>query len=205
MDDDEDEEEATESYCSSDPPSPGFGMDDPERTPASTSAPVEQKVKMNRVLAWRSSFDSVLAGDEAGGFRLCLYHTLGILALPLSCRSPHPHVQYFWFRVNSHVSDLPTGLARATTLVLFFSHAVFFPAVLMSLKRKYSHEPDDGANEEVQSHQGSDAVSPSPDDFPSQSVIHLFHAPLGIKPVPRTLTNAAMIPNPFSSLAHDRV
>lgn len=31
----------------------------------------------------------------------------------------------------------------------------------MSLKRKYSHEPDDGAKEEVGSQQGSDAVSKS--------------------------------------------
>ena len=82
MEDDEDEEEATESYCSSDPPCPAFGMGDPEPAPASTSAPMEQKVKMNRVLAWRNSFDSVLAEDEAGGFRLCLYHTLGISPCP---------------------------------------------------------------------------------------------------------------------------
>lgn len=64
--DDDDEEEATESYCSSDPTCPGFGVGDPERASATASAPVEQKAKMSRVLAWRNSFDSVFTEDNAG-------------------------------------------------------------------------------------------------------------------------------------------
>ncbi|KAF9784912.1 hypothetical protein BJ322DRAFT_1108390 [Thelephora terrestris] len=60
------EEEATESYCSSDPSCPEIDMGDSERGSVTTSAPVEQKAKMSRVLAWRSSFDSVFAEDNAG-------------------------------------------------------------------------------------------------------------------------------------------
>lgn len=63
---DEEEEEATESYCSSDPSCLGFGMEDSERGPVTASAPIEQKAKMSRVLAWRNSFDSVFADDNAG-------------------------------------------------------------------------------------------------------------------------------------------
>ncbi|KAF9644048.1 hypothetical protein BDM02DRAFT_3190950 [Thelephora ganbajun] len=62
----EEEEEATESYCSSDPSCPGFGMGDQGRASAMASTPVEQKVKMSRVLAWRNSFDGVFAEDSAG-------------------------------------------------------------------------------------------------------------------------------------------
>lgn len=65
VEDEEGEEEATESYCSSDPSCPGFCVGDSELESAATSAPVEQKAKMNRVLAWRNSFDSVFAEDNA--------------------------------------------------------------------------------------------------------------------------------------------
>ena len=86
----EEEEEATESYCSSDPLCPGFGVADPERASAMASAPVEQKAKMSRVLAWRNSFDSVTAEDNSGMFppppARAFHHTLGALSslLPLA-------------------------------------------------------------------------------------------------------------------------
>ena len=85
VEDGEEEEEATESYCSSDPSCPGFGMGDSDRGSTTASAPVEQKVKMNRVLAWRSSFDSVFVEDNAGMFsHTLLCHPLGTFFLPLA-------------------------------------------------------------------------------------------------------------------------
>ena len=76
VEDEEDEEEATESYCSSDPSHPGFCVGNPELEPAATLAPAEQKTKMNRVLAWRNSFDSVFAEDNAGMFLSTSFVTL---------------------------------------------------------------------------------------------------------------------------------
>jgi hypothetical protein len=96
-DEEEDEEEATESYCSSDLSGPRTG--DPERASEAASAPVEQTAKMSRVLAWRNSFDSVFTESNA--------------------------------------------------------------AVLMSLKRKYSHEMEEDENEGVGSQPKSDAASTS--------------------------------------------
>ena len=173
-------------------------MGDPEPTPATTSAPVEQKAKMSRVLAWRNSFGSVVAEDEAGEFRLCLYRTLGILPCPFLAvlHIPRPMTlvpcEFSRIRFAHRLRTCPYPSS-------VFSHAVFFLAVLMSLKRKYSHEPDDGATGEIQSQQGSDAVSPSPDDFPPfpASPPHLFHAPLTIKPFPPPSRVLATIPNPF--------
>ena len=78
----EEEEEATESYCSSDPSCPGLGVEDAEPT---VSAPVEQKVKMSRVLAWRNSFDSVFADDNAGMFS---FAPSGALEIPPPRHSP---------------------------------------------------------------------------------------------------------------------
>ena len=83
---DEEEEEATESYCSSDLLGPGSGTGDPERASAVASAPVEQTVRMSRVLAWRNSFDSVFAEDNTGMFHLfpSLYPFLATRYIPTS-------------------------------------------------------------------------------------------------------------------------
>jgi len=158
------EEEATESYCSSDPSCPELGMGDPECEPAMTLAPVEQKAKMSRVLAWRNSFDSVFTEDNAGMSRLCL------LPYPwyfptVSCHSPRPHVRRLRLRSAGFSRiRLSVTLARAIASVLFFSRSLLSLAALMSLKRKYSHEPEDGENGEVGSQpelgESSDAVSP---------------------------------------------
>jgi hypothetical protein len=80
------EEEATESYCSSDPSCPGFGVEGAERGSASVSTPVEQKVKMSRVMAWRNSFDSAFADDNAGMFSFVPCNALGIFPTPLATR-----------------------------------------------------------------------------------------------------------------------
>jgi len=67
----------------------------------------------------------------------------------------------------------------------------------MSLKRKYSREPDDGAKEEVGSQRGSDAVSKSlpPNFFLFRNIRHalISHSP-PINPSPR---HAPEIPVPF--------
>lgn len=98
----EEEEEATESYCSSDPLGHGLGAGDPEHASGVAIAPVEQTVKMNRVLAWRNSFDGVFTEDNAGMF--CLFPS----TLPLSGHSPHPRARRLWFRGHgSHVSGYP--------------------------------------------------------------------------------------------------
>lgn len=88
VENEEEEEEATESYCSSDPSCPEFGMEDPERASVMASAPVEQKAKMSRVLAWRNSFDSVSAEDHAGRSRLFLPLHPWPCPIFLSCHSP---------------------------------------------------------------------------------------------------------------------
>ena len=98
VEDDEDEEEATESYCSSDPTCPGFGVEDPERASAMASAPVEQKAKMNRVLAWRNSFDSIFAEDNAGMSHIpsvpfVVPFVVPLVFCPLSRHPPLPSVQ----------------------------------------------------------------------------------------------------------------
>jgi hypothetical protein len=95
VEDDEDEEEATESYCSSDPTCPVFGVEDPERASALASAPVEQKAKMSRVLAWRNSFDGVFAEDNAGMSRLSPLPHRWYFSLPLSCHPWLPSVPSF--------------------------------------------------------------------------------------------------------------
>ena len=117
VEDDEDEEEATESYCSSDPTCPGVGVGDSERASAMASAPVEQKAKMSRVLAWRNSFDSVFADDNAGMSRPRL---LPHLWDPV----PTPFLRFLrssgFGSVNgSHVSDSPVTLASHVPLPLF--------------------------------------------------------------------------------------
>ena len=86
IEDEEEEEEATESYCSSDLLGPGSGTGDPERASAVASAPVEQTVRMSRVLAWRNSFDSVFAEDNTGMFHLfpSLYPFLATRHIPTS-------------------------------------------------------------------------------------------------------------------------
>lgn len=91
-DEEEDEEEATESYCSSDLSGPRLGTGDPERASETASAPVEQTVKMSRVLAWRNSFDSVFTESDAGMFCLCPSPLLWYPALPLSCHPPGRHI-----------------------------------------------------------------------------------------------------------------
>ena len=108
VEDEEEEEEATESYCSSDLSGPRLGTGDPERASVTASAPVEQTVKMSRVLAWRNSFDSAFTEDNAGMF--CLYPlTLRCYpALPLSCHPPSRHTRTPGdFGPDSHVSGFP--------------------------------------------------------------------------------------------------
>ena len=159
---DDEEEEATESYCSSDLSGLGFGTGDPERAPTMVSIPVEQTVRMSRVLAWRNSFDSAFSEDNAGMFFLCL--SLHRCHLPLAL-ARHTSLR-FWFRgLGSHVSGRPVILARAITPHSVFSHNLRSPAALMSLKRKYSREVEGDEGGEVGSRPGSDAVSPPPTSF----------------------------------------
>jgi len=107
MEEAEDEEEATESYCSSDLSGPRLGTGDPERGSEVASAPVEQTAKMSRVLAWRNSFDSVFTESDAGMFYLCPVGTLlyPFLATP-GAGSPHL-TTLVPFPTYSHVSGFP--------------------------------------------------------------------------------------------------
>lgn len=162
----EEEEEATESYCSSDPSCPGFGMEDSERGSATASAPVEQKVKMSRVLAWRNSFDSAFADENAGMSSSVSCCALGFFPpYPLLLLATYPCPADLGFvgvpAGGTYVPDFPLPLARAIAFGLFFSRSLLSPAALMSLKRKYSNEPESGENGQVEGKQGSsDAVSP---------------------------------------------
>ena len=115
----EEEEEATESYCSSDPSCPRFGTEGSERGSVTASAPVEQKVKMNRVLAWRNSFDSVFAEDNAG---MSLIYPF----LPLATS---PYLSYLIPREFSPDSYVPECCSSSHVLLLLgcFSHVAFYP------------------------------------------------------------------------------
>ena len=104
----DEEEEATESYCSSDLSGPRLVTGDPERASETASAPVEQTVKMSRVLAWRNSFDSVFTESNAGMFCLSPSPLCWYPALPLSCRpSSRQTTTLVLFLTHSHVSGFP--------------------------------------------------------------------------------------------------
>lgn len=163
VEDEEDEEEATQSYCSSDPSCLGLGVEDPERAPVAASVPVEQTTRMSRVLAWRNSFDDVFAEDNAGVFCLCLSPHRWHLALPFPCylaSDDFGSVRVLTYPIARHPHTCHRSHTWHYHRVDFFSRNLPSPAALMSLKRKYSHETEDGENEEGSSQPRSDAVSP---------------------------------------------
>jgi len=117
-DEEEQEEEATESYCSSDLSSPRLGTGNPERASETASAPVEQTVKMSRVLAWRNSFDSVFTESNAGMFYLSplTLRWYPFLATPrVATSDDFGSVSHVFSRIR-----FPLTPARAITLALFF-------------------------------------------------------------------------------------
>jgi len=122
--DEEEEEEATESYCSSDPSCPEFGMEDPERPSAGASAPLEQKVKMSRVLAWRNSFDSVFAEDHEGTSRpRHSHHTpWDFFSIPFLPLAVSPTSDDYGSVENSHVPGCHVPSPPRSV----FSHAAFY-------------------------------------------------------------------------------
>lgn len=126
VDDGEEEEEATESYCSSDPSCPVFGIENSERGSVTASAPVEQKTKMSRVLAWRSSFDGAFAEDNAGKSLSALRsHPFSYPFSPLAT-SPCPMNVALWgFSPSPYVSNC---CFPSHVLLLWdrFSHAAFY-------------------------------------------------------------------------------
>jgi len=155
-DEEEDEEEATESYCSSDPSGPRLGAGDPERASAT--------VKMSRVLAWRNSFDSVFNESDAGMFCLCP-------STPFLLPAGSPHLAILVPTFTYPVSPYPRTCHHP--------HPGFFSrnlrsAVLMSLKRKYSHEMEEGENEEVDSQPGSGKTSHAVSSFPPSQRLFSF-------------------------------
>lgn len=124
--DGEEEEEATESYCSSDPSCPECGMENSERGSATASAPAEQKVKMNRVLAWRSSFDSVFAEDNAGmSFATPLVYGFSPLLLATRHISMSGQLRSMGVLMGFYVSDC---YSSSHVLLLWdcFSHVAFY-------------------------------------------------------------------------------
>ena len=156
--DEEEEEAASESYCSSDLSTPV--MEDLERASATVSVPVEQKAKMSRVMAWRNSFDSMFAEENAGMCRSCFLPHSVFRPITFSPLATSPCSTSFGPRVPSQSLII---LPRAVAFNRFFSRTLLSPAALTSLKRKYMNEPEDGESGEdvVQQCPLADAVSPS--------------------------------------------